>query len=143
MSSKAPAPAAIPADHVAFEFEAPGLPDQDSPMQLEVVAQLPAGAGVWLEAPLAFLGAMHELSPFMKSDERRDLGWLPVNPHGRRRLGAAVFPARSRTRLRLLVHVRRQHRKDNYEVYVRQLWRGEEVGRVTWRLAGDRKGRKH
>jgi hypothetical protein len=36
--------------------------------------------------------------------------------------------------MRLLVHIPKQHRKRSYQIAVRQLWKDEEVGRVTWRL---------
>jgi hypothetical protein len=48
--------------------------------------------------------------------------------------GEVLFPAKSRTEMRLLVHIPKQHRKRSYQIAVRQLWKDEEVGRVTWRL---------
>jgi hypothetical protein len=78
---------------------------------------------------------MQEHSPFLKIDEKRGMAWLPVNPHGRRILGEALFPAKSRAELRLLVHIPEELRENEYEVSVSQLYGYREVGRVTWRLA--------
>ena len=124
-----------PSDYVGLAFLAPGTPDKARLMQLEVVARLPKGARAFIEMPLHFVDAIQERSPFLKIDEKRHLAWLPVNPHGCRRLREALFPAKSRTKMRLLVHIPKEMRKKEYEVYVRQLYKGKEVGRVTWRLA--------
>src|SRR5262245_14683673 len=105
-------------DHVALQFLAPGAPKDTLSMQLEVVARLPAGAHAWLEAPLWLIDAMRERSPFVDVDDRREVGRLPVNPHGARLLGKAVFPAASQAALRLLVHIPRAHRRRPYDVYV-------------------------
>ena len=125
-------------DHAALEFLAPGAPKDTLAMQLEVVAHLPEGARAWLEAPLWLIDAMREHSPFVEVDDKREVGRLPVNPHGARLLGEAVFPAGSQAALRLVVHIPSRLRRKPYEVYVRQLWKGQEVGRVTWRLGGER-----
>jgi hypothetical protein len=45
-----------------------------------------------------------------------------------------TFPAKTRSRCRLLIQVPR-NRAHDYEVYVSQLYEGFEVGRVTWRIA--------
>lgn len=130
-----PDPEADPAGYVSLPFFAPGTPDKARKMRLEVVARLPKGAKVMLEMPLYLIDAMKEQTPSIKVDEKRRMAWMQVNPHGRRILGEALFPAKSRTKLRLLVHIPKELRQTEYEVYVRQLCEEEEVGRVTWRLA--------
>jgi hypothetical protein len=134
--NNAPSPeAGDPEDYVALPFLAPGAPDKARLMRLEVVAKLPEGARVFLELPQYLIDAIQERSPFVKFDEKNgDVAWLPVNPHGRKMLGEAVFPAKSRMKLRLLVHIPKEYRENEYDVFVRQLYEEEEVGRVTWRL---------
>jgi hypothetical protein len=110
-------------------------------MQLVVVAHLPEGSQAWLEAPLALIDAMNERSPFVTTNERRAVGRIPINPYGPRPLGAALFAARSRAKLRLLVHIPRDFRRHAYEVSVSHWYQGQEVGRVSWRL-GPREGRR-
>jgi hypothetical protein len=46
-----------------------------------------------------------------------------------------VFAAKSKARLRLLAQIPKEARKRPYEVFVRQTFEGQEVGRVTWRLS--------
>jgi len=87
---------------------------------------------VWLEVPVSLLG---DRLPFVEMDKDRQTGRVPIGPHGRTTLPPAVFPAKSRSRCRLLVHVPPEYRERDYEVYVSQLYEGFEVGRVTWRIA--------
>jgi hypothetical protein len=83
-----------------------------------------------------------EERPLFKVDKKRGVARLPVNPFGRFRLGAAVFPAKSTNAMRLLVHIPKDYRDRPYEVFARQLFEEQEVGRVTWRLAQPEKKKK-
>lgn len=124
-----------PSGYVVLPFIAPGAPDKARRMRLEVTGRLPKGARALLEVPLELIDAMQENSPFIKVDQKRHLAWLAVNPHGRRTFGEATFATKSKAKLRLLVSIPEEFRKNEYEIFVRQLYEGEEVGRVTWRLA--------
>ena len=103
-------------------------------MRLEVVAKLPQKAKVFLEIPAYIYDAFEFRTPFMKLDKKRELSRVAVNPRGRFALEELLFPAKSRAKLRLLVHIPKEASGNEYEVYVRQLYKEEEVGRVTWRL---------
>jgi hypothetical protein len=67
--------------------------------------------------------------------EQRDRGRLPVTAHGKQHLGEAFLAAGSMAHCRLLVRVPPSARKHSYDIAVSQSFRGEEVGRITWRLA--------
>ena len=105
-------------------------------MALEVIGKLPEGAKAMLEVPLDFYELLHECHQLGKVsiDRKRAVALIPVNPHGRTRFGDVLFPVKSRTALRLLVQIPDRHRKQTYQIAVRQFWEGEEVGRVTWQL---------
>ncbi|HEY2372635.1 MAG TPA: S8 family peptidase [Gaiellaceae bacterium] len=128
----------VPPGFVALPFLAPGPPDQARRMALEFVGRLPEGAKVVLEAPLYLLDALHLQPPFRKS-AKSGMGQIPLKAHGTHALGEALFPAESKARLRFFVHIPERLREHPYEIAVRQLYRGEEVGRVTWLLAPPRK----
>ncbi|MHB1308702.1 MAG: hypothetical protein ACYDC1_02680 [Limisphaerales bacterium] len=96
------------------------------------MGKLPRGSRVQLEAPLALLQTMQAFSPW--SIARGHIGRIPINPHGRHRIGCAYFPPRHAFPLTLRVQIPEEFRVHRYEVAVRQLYEGEEVGRVTWRL---------
>ena len=133
-----------PKGYVALPFLVPGPPDIARVMHLEVMARLPEGARLMLEAPLYLLERMREKSPYAKEDAKRQRGVVPLSPSGKESLGEVLLPARSRADCRLLVHIPEEYRKLEYQVAVRQIWEDLEVGRVTWRLAPlpSRKGRQ-
>ncbi len=123
-----------PAGYVALPFLAPGAPDKARPMRLEFVAKLPRGARVFLEAPRHFIDALQFRAPSLSVEKKRGTVRLPINPHGRQSFEDMLFPAKSRTQLRLLVQIPKELRGNQYEIYARQLYREEEVGRISWRL---------
>jgi serine protease len=124
-----------PPGFVQLPFLAPGAPDEARPFVLEVIARLPEGARILLEAPLYLLEGLEERAPLMETESEHGRGRLPVNPRGRFTLGEVLFPAESRPELRLLVEIPKKLRENAYDVVVRQLYQRQEVGRVTWRLA--------
>ncbi len=136
-------------DFVVLPFLAPGPPDKARRMRLNVVAKLPKGGRALLEMPAHMREKLEFPVPTIKIDAKRSLARLPVNPRGEFSLGELLFAAKSRTQLKLLVHVPKEARGQAYEVSVRQLYEGMEMGRVTWRLVPqgsrlvpDRKGKK-
>ena len=111
-------------------------------MQLEVVAKLPEKAKAFIEVPAYIQDALDFRTPFMKLGKKGKISRIALNPHGKYTLGELLFPAKSRAKLRLMVHIPKKARKNEYEVYVHQLYKGEEVGRVTWRLVPPKRRKK-
>lgn len=135
-----------PPGFVPLPFLAPGAPDKARRFVLEVVARLPEGARIMLEAPLYLLDGLEERLTQIEIDEKQGRGRVPVNPHGHLALPETLFAADSRAQLRLLVDVPTKLRDNAYDVAVRQLFGKQEVGRVTWRLAPlgkEEKGKSH
>jgi hypothetical protein len=126
----------VPKGFKALKFLAPGAPDRTRPMALEVLAKLPAGARAMLEVPLMFAELLRACDRLgrVAIDRERGVALIPLNPQGRMYFGEVPFPAKSRTAMRLLVHIPEEHRRRVFRIAVRQLWQGEEVGRVTWQL---------
>ncbi|MDP9194379.1 MAG: S8 family serine peptidase [Acidobacteriota bacterium] len=125
----------VPKDFIALPFLAPGAPDKARVMQLEVIARLPEGAKVLFDAPVEFLERAQVLTPAAKVLAKASRGRVPVNAAGRSKSRKLTFPAKARNELRLLVHIPKNARGRAYEIAVRQLHEGVEVGRVTWHLA--------
>ena len=128
---------------VAVEFLAPGAPDKGRRMSLEVCARLPKGSRAWLEMPLYLIDALQLRSPFLKLRKRQQTALVPISPHGSRSFGDVLFAAKSRAKLRLHVQIPTGERHNAYEVFVRQLYREQEVGRATWRFAPKRRPPKY
>lgn len=129
-----PSPTANPRNYVSLPFLAPGAPDEARLMRLEVGAKLPEGSRALLEMPIAMYDALRYRVP-ARIDREPQTVVVPVNPHGLRSFGDMLFPAKSRSKLRLLVQIPKKNRGTAYEVFVRQMYEEMEVGRVTWRLA--------
>lgn len=126
----------LPEGFKALAFLAPGAPDKARFMALEIVNRLPEGAKAILETPLVFFELLHKRHQLgnVRIDRERAVAYIPLNPQGRTQFGEVLFPAKSRTPLRLLIHIPKEYRKQAYQVVIRQLWEREEVGRVTWQL---------
>jgi serine protease len=116
----------------AFEFVAPGAADADRYFELSVGSRLPSGSRVWLETPVSLV---RDRLPSVDVDEEHQTGRVPIGAHGRTTLPPVMLPTKSRSRCHLLVEVPGEYREDEYEVYVSQLYKDFEVGRVTWRIA--------
>lgn len=129
-------PEGAPKGYVVLPFLAPGPPDQGRRFGLEVVARLPEGARVMLEAPLWLFDALGLRGPHRAVE--RGVGRIPIRAQGRQLLGRGLFPAGSKAALRLFVQIPEKQRENPYEIVVRQLDGRDEVGRVTWRLMAPR-----
>ena len=130
-----------PKGFVALPFLAPGAPDEARRMGLDVLARLPAGARVLLDAPLYLLEALGHRPEQID----RCRGRIAIRAQGLANLGEAVFSARSAAELQLFVEIPPARRGDPYRIAVRQTYEGGEVGRLTWVLApteGGKPGRR-
>jgi hypothetical protein len=132
---------ASPPGYVPMEFIMAGAPDKARPMQLEIVGHLPKGAEAVLEMPKDFTQRFRRLPSEIKGARRRGVVHVRINPWGRTRFETFEVPARAQIPLRLLVSIPKEMHEDAFEIYASQLFEGEEVGRVTWRLAPERKPR--
>jgi serine protease len=103
------------------------------------VGRLPKGAVMALEMPRDFAQLLHARPLSVKWAKNRRVVAVTVNPSGRTTFAEVAFPAKARIPLRLLVNVPKELRKNEFEIFARQLYEKEEVGRVTWRLVPPRK----
>lgn len=127
-----------PPGYLTLPFLAVGAPKVGVVMRLEVIARLPKGARLMLRAPDHLLDALRvprSLRVGRGKKDERGVSRVVVNPHGHFDLGQAHFPAEVRHKLALLVAIPEKFRNNAYDVAIRQLYKDEEVGRVTWRLA--------
>jgi hypothetical protein len=126
----------VPEGYKALDFLSPGAPDKARYMALELIARLPENAKAMLEMPMNFYELLHECHQLggVRFNRERRVAQIHINAQGKTRFGEVLFPAKSRSELRLLVHIPEENRKADYQIAARQLWEKEEVGRVTWLL---------
>lgn len=127
------APAAD-ADAVEADFLISGPPDRPREMTLTFVAHLPEGARAWLEGPEQELLPLLQATPALikRSDERV---CIDLHPQGTTLFGAVRLDARQQIPVQLRVQIPEAHRNLSYDIVLRQLYEGQEVGRISWRLA--------
>jgi serine protease len=122
-------------EYAVAAFLVRGAPDKARFFELESVARMPEGARVLLEAPEFFLDSLRHPKAQAAWDKKSRTVRVPLSPHGAYKWGQALLKAQARIPVRLLVAVPKARRNAAYEVYVRQLYEGREVGRITWRFA--------
>ncbi|NUJ79774.1 hypothetical protein HUN39_06970 [Methylocystis sp. FS] len=134
-----PPAGAQPPGFVAMPFLMAGAPDKARRMRLEIASRLPAKAEAMLEMPLEWAELLKVAVRPVKGADRERRGVVAIKPAGRTAFADVVFPAKARIAMRLLVKIPEDMRKQEFEIYARQMYGDEEVGRVTWRLAPPRK----
>ena len=126
---------------IPLRFLINGAWDKPHEFAFDIIAQLPAGSRMALEVP-HWLG--HGIRPAHSNleehedadtdpDDRRRVR-IPLHPSGFARVGQVELRAGTAAASHLLVQIPAEHRKRPYEIAIRQLYAGREVGRITWRL---------
>ncbi len=124
------------APEIVMPFMVAGALDRDLLMDLEVVARLPEGARLELEAPDFFLerGGLGKVQGHRDGDLVR----VPLRPHGRQLVARFPFPEKFKLRLRMFAELPEEvWNRSGYQVTVRQFLEDpeRELGRVTWYFA--------
>lgn len=118
-------------DHWGFPFRFPAAPGKKVPLQLQVIAALPAGPRMNVDIPVAMLKTMSDwkrMKPVQTVDHARFAmgeGRVLLFPD-------AALPPGSSPTIWLRVPRIGAFASGRYGVVVRQMWKGREVGRITW-----------
>ncbi len=122
-------------DPAEFAFLIAGAPDRARVFDLEIIQRLPKGAEVWLEVPLALAGRLTEGQLWHpKIDRKRQVARLRLPARPRIPLCWVRLGARARYPSRFLVRGPKGMEQGGHSIAIRQLFEGEEVGRVTWQF---------
>ncbi|MEM7048572.1 MAG: S8 family serine peptidase [Acidobacteriota bacterium] len=113
---------------VELSFEVTGAPDQSRRFDLEVIRRLPSAAAVRLAGPAALIQSLRQRRPWISvSGSSLELpAWPRLRFRDLRLPVAACLPAK--------LVLPAGDLEVGHEVAIRQLWRGREVGRITWRV---------
>jgi hypothetical protein len=120
----------------SFAFDVAGAEDRARLFAFEVERRLPEDAGLELEGPVGLLARLRGENPWeLAYGEKRDTGRLILPARPRIRLGEVRIPRGGR--LSCALTIRRQKGKVVYGhgVAIRQLYKGDEVGRINWQFA--------
>jgi hypothetical protein len=122
---------AVGSTTLPLEFK--GAPDEVRLFDLEIIRRLPGGAKVWLEAPptLALTLDPERMWRWGVGRERDNVALrLPAVP--RLRLRNVPLGKENRYPVKIVVRGVREMARGGHSIAVRQLYEGEELGRVTW-----------
>ncbi len=138
-----PPSAGSPPSFIPLPFMAAGAPDKARRMGFEVVARLPREAKAVLEMPREFAQMLRARPVAIKGWKSKGQVLVPLNSAGRTKFEPIHFPAKARIPMKLFVQIPAELRKHDFEIFARQTYRDEEVGRVTWRLTSMKKEGKY
>ncbi len=132
-----------PEEPAEFPFLITGAPDEARVFDFEIIQNLPRDAQVRLVVPLA-LGARlaKERSWKIKLDRERRLATLYVPTARRVPICCVRLPAGARLKATFIVRCTEAMQQGGHELAIRQLWQGEEVGRITWAFHRRKEGLK-
>jgi hypothetical protein len=120
-------------DVMELAFFITGPPDQARSMRLEVIGNLPPQAQVTLQSAMQHREFIQQLGT-TEEDDAQQVVRMHIVPNGCANTGDILFPARLQADARFLVRIPEELRRHQYELCVRQLYGGLEVGRITWRF---------
>ena len=128
-------------DYVPLPFHLTGAWMEDVVFQFETIAALPKGSTLALLAPDWIGDGLKPANPDVTfhRDHKTDLtctrrARIPLPASESHVLGEIKLPARTAAASHLLAQVPQELHDRPYDVVIRQLYRGREVGRITWRL---------
>lgn len=110
-------------------FYIAGTPDRERHFDLEVLQRLPAGARVRLQLKSGLASKLRQRQPLLAGGDPNSLDLLP---RPRVRFSRLCLAAGLYAPALLEVEAPKDSIEHGHSVAIRQLWRGEEVGRVTW-----------
>jgi serine protease len=103
-----------------------GTPDRARLFDFEVIQRLPEGATVTLQVPAALDAKLRQRQPWLGSGN----GSLPTCP--RTAIRGVVLAAGTYADATFTVQAAPNTLTGSHSLAIRQLWHGEEVGRITW-----------
>lgn len=134
VSNDPPPTPGTPSGFVILPFMFHGA-ERRKKMRFEIIERFPVGSRSMMEVPIDILQFIRGRvrGPF-KADPTRKVAWMDLHTSGNTLTPEVVLPAKYKSMLRLYVHIPEEYRARKHIVYVRQLYRGEEIGRISWLL---------
>jgi hypothetical protein len=125
-----PDPAGDPA---VFPFVIAGAPDESRMFQLEIMRNLPSGAEVMLQLPLALATKLLRGRLWKAEiDRERRFALVHLPALSRIDLGTIRLGRMARYPVRFIVRGAKGMEKGGHGIAIRQLYEKQEVGRVSW-----------
>lgn len=135
-----PPSAGSPPGYYRLPFLIAGAFDTSHVFSFETISRLPERSRVFLELPHWLAESLRSRSAEIEFDAKTQTARIGITAAGIQQLGTAVLHAKSTAKCRMLVKIpEAEMKKSAYEIAIRQIYKKQEVGRVTWRLGGPKK----
>lgn len=120
----------------SFAFNLAGAEDRARPFAFEIERRLPADAVLELEGPLGVLERLKGDSPWkLVRDQKNKLVRLVLPMLPRIKLEEVRMPRGERLPCKFIIHPRKGKVRFGHGIAIRQIYKGEEVGRIVWQFA--------
>ncbi|HVX01903.1 MAG TPA: S8 family serine peptidase [Nitrososphaera sp.] len=132
------------AEPVRIDFFVAGAPDKARIFDLEIIQKLPEGAKVWWEVPLGLYAAMpKDLFVEAKTDEKIQTITLLLPRLRSIPLSNVKLAILAHHKCRFIIEGAKGYKNGLHSIAIRQLFEGEEVGRVTRVLSTQQNNKKY
>jgi hypothetical protein len=122
-----------PGTAASLAFFLAGTTDRAREFDLEVIQRLPEGATVSLHLPQGLAAKLLQRQPGLRPAQPADPGEVSLPQRRSTRFSRVRLPERLCAPARFEVTAASGHDlAEGHSLAIRQLWRGEEVGRITW-----------
>jgi subtilisin family serine protease len=122
-----------PGTAASLAFFLAGTTDRAREFDLEVIQRLPEGATVSLHLPQGLAAKLLQRQPGLRPPQSADPGEVSLPQRRSTRFSRVRLPERLCAPARFEVTAASGHDlAEGHSLAIRQLWRGEEVGRITW-----------
>ncbi|MGQ0569977.1 MAG: S8 family peptidase [Armatimonadota bacterium] len=120
--------------YVALPFLIAGAPDRARPMDVEVLRRLPRQADLILETPPYLPNLLGVPRQWVRFDRKRKVALIALPRQRSIQFAKARLGRKGRYPCVLWVRIPKAKTGQRFQVAARQIYKGEEVGRVTWLL---------
>jgi serine protease len=120
----------------AFDFKITGAEDRAHRFEFEIERRLPPDAELILEGPYQLLAMLRGENQWkIERDPKSREGRLALPPLPRIRCAGLTLPRGARLSCRFRIRPRGERVVYGQGVAIRQIYKGQEVGRITWQFA--------
>jgi hypothetical protein len=120
----------------SFAFKLVGAEDRARPFAFEIERRLPEDAVLELEGPLGLLVRLRGENPWkLVQDKKREKARLTLPALPRIMLEKVRIPRMGRMPCVFKIRLRKGKVVYGHGVAIRQVYKGEEVGRINWQFA--------
>jgi serine protease len=131
-----------PSEPAEFAFLIVGAPDRERAFDFELIQDLPQGAEVLLVLPPGLAARIVKGLRWPMEVNREGLAVIRLPRKPRLPICGVRLPRGAKLEARLIVRTTKEMQRGGHAIAIRQIYDGEEVGRITWQFHRRRRGER-